>query len=379
MAESIPQTNPGAGYLADRREFDDAWRRVMERGWYILGKEVAEFEREFAEYLGAAEVVGTANGTDALCLALRAAGVRPGERVFTVSHTAVATLAAILMAQARPVFVDIDPAMFTMSPVSLEDAIRRAKQAPNSEGRLSAVVVVHLYGQPADMPSIIEIARRNGLSVIEDCAQSHGATLAGRKSGTWGDIAAFSFYPTKNLGAFGDGGAIAVGTATQASRCRSMREYGWDRERVSQEQGVNSRLDELHAALLRVRLRHLDRDNAARGSIAAIYNERLANTKITCPAVRPGAVHAYHQYVIRSPRRGALRTELDRAGIGTGIHYTPPAHQHPAFHRFLDDGIPLPETEHAANEIVSLPMYPQMTAAQANKVADEIIRFGTSA
>lgn len=374
----IIQANPGAGYLADRQELDAAWHRVMEGARYILGAEVASFEREFAGYLGAAAVVGTANGTDSVNLALRALGVEPGDRVLTVSHTAVATLAATVLAGARPVLVDIDPDTYTMDPNALADAVRRERDRPRSEGRLKAVVVVHLYGQPADMPAILEIARREGLGVVEDCAQCHGAKLEGRMTGTWGDIAAFSFYPTKNLGAFGDGGAVATSDEKMAARCRALREYGWDRERISQEPGLNSRLDELHAALLRVKLRHLDRDNAARRAIAGVYDRTLAESTIEPPAVRKGADHVYHQYVVRSAKRGELRAALDRAGIGTAIHYTPPAHQHPAFLQFQDSERPLRETERAAAEIVSLPMYPQLTLEDARRVAEEFVRWAGS-
>jgi dTDP-4-amino-4,6-dideoxygalactose transaminase len=347
----------------------------MEGGRYILGSEVAGFEREFASYLGTAAAVGTASGTDALHLALRVIGAGSGDLILTVSHTAVATLAAIELARARPVFVDIDPATFTMDPSALKDAIGHHSNRLAPGKRLKAVLVVHLYGHPADMPSILDIAHSHGLRVVEDCAQCHGAALAGRKAGTWGDVAAFSFYPTKNLGTFGDGGAVATGDESLAAHCRALREYGWDRERVSQEPGVNSRLDELHAALLRVKLRYLERDNAARRAIAGIYDRRLAGSPIILPTVRPGAHHVYHQYVIRSPRRGALRTALERAGIGTAVHYTPPAHRHAAFQHYQDPRGPLPETERAAKEILSLPLYPQLAMAEADRVAEAVGRW----
>jgi dTDP-4-amino-4,6-dideoxygalactose transaminase len=365
-----------ASYLAYRQELDEAWRRVMEGGHYILGREVAAFEREFSSYLEVSDAVGTANGTDSLQLALRALGIGAGDRVLTVSHTAVATIAAIELARAQPVFVDIDPATFTMDPNSLEDAIQRDRVRSKMYGPLKAVLVVHLYGQPADMPSILDIASRHGLFVVEDCAQCHGAALVGRKMGAWGDIAAFSFYPTKNLGTYGDGGAVVTRNQSLASRCRSLREYGWDDSRISQEAGVNSRLDELHAALLRVKLRHLERDNTDRRTLANVYDHHLAGAKVTTPIVRLGADHVYHQYVLRSVKRDLLRAELEREGIRTGVHYSPAAHQHPAFRNYYDhNSRTLLETERVAAEVISLPMYPQMMLTEAYQVAETVVRL----
>jgi dTDP-4-amino-4,6-dideoxygalactose transaminase len=368
----IPQTDPRAAYLARRDDFDAAWRRVMDSGRYILGPEVEAFEREFGDSLGLPPAVGVANGTDALHLALRCAGVAAGDWVFTVAHTAVATVTAVVLAGAAPAFVDIDPATYTLDPNRLEDAARLDRGA----GRARAVVVVHLYGHPADMPAVLDVARRHDLRVIEDCAQCHGAELHGRKAGCWGDVAAFSFYPTKNLGTFGDGGAVASRDEAVLARCRRLREYGWDRERLSAEPGLNSRLDELHAALLRVRLRHLAADNEARRAIAAAYDARLRGSAVRTPAVRPGAVHVYHQYVVRSADRDALRAALRQRGIGTLVHYAPPAHRHPAFRPYHDPGRPLGETERAAAEVLSLPMYPQLAAEDVGRVADAVAAWG---
>jgi dTDP-4-amino-4,6-dideoxygalactose transaminase len=350
----------------------------MDSGNYVLGNEVASFEREFADYLGTSAVVGLANGTDALHLSLRALGVGAGDRVLTVSHTAIATLSAIELAGARPVFVDIDAATFTMDPNVLEDTVRRLRRRA-ATAQPKALVVVHIYGQSADMPAILDVARRYDLFVVEDCAQCHGASCAGRKAGTWGDIAAFSFYPTKNLGTFGDGGAVATATERLASRCRALREYGWDRGRISQEAGMNSRLDELHAALLRVKLRHLDSDNAARRARAGIYDLGLAESGVGRPAVRDGAEHVYHQYVVRSERRDSLRSALERASIGTAIHYWPPAHQHPTFLRYRDEGSVLRETERASAEIVSLPMFPQLITTSVRQVINAILTWNADA
>ncbi len=332
----IPQCDPRANYLAHKSEIDEAIARVLANGRYILGPEVEAFEREFAEYLGVAHVVGVANGTDALTIALRASGVHG--RVATVSHTAVATVAAIEAAGVIPVLVDIDPATFTIDCRSLEtiDA--------------EAIVPVHLYGYPADMPRIMEIARRRGMKVIEDCAQSHG-----RATGHWGDAAAYSFYPTKNLGAIGDGGAIATNNPEIAERARSLREYGWRDRYISETAGVNSRLDELQAAILRVKLRYLDKSNARRREIAAAYRSALKN--VALPQDHPD--HVYHQYVIRSTNRDALQAHWREQGIGTLVHYPVPVHLQPAYRGRTAHG-PLPETERVVRQVLSLPMYPEL-------------------
>lgn len=332
----IPPSDPRANYLAHKSEIDSAVARVLSNGRYILGPEVEAFEAEFGAYLGVAHSIGVANGTDALALALRGCGIGPGDRVATVSHTAVATVAAIELAGATPVLVDIDPETFTIDCAPLE----------NLEVR--AIVPVHLYGRPANMPRILEIARRRGIKVIEDCAQSHGASIDGRRTGAWGDAASFSFYPTKNLSAIGDGGAVVTGDSEIAARVRSLREYGWQDRYVSEVAGVNSRLDELQAAILRVKLRYLDAENARRREIAARYS-----------GLDPHPGHVYHQYVIRSADRDKLRARLQEHGIGTLIHYPVPVHLQPAYRSRIKHG-PLPESEKAAREVLSLPIYPEL-------------------
>lgn len=366
----IPQTDPRAGYREHQAEIDAAIRGVLDGGRYILGPEVEHFEREYAAYLGVNHAVGVANGTDALELSLRACGVGPGDLVFTVSHTAVATVAAIESARAIPVLVDIDPATYTMDPGCLA-----ASLANPPPGRPKAVVPVHLYGHPADMPAIMETAKRHGLFVIEDCAQSHGASLDGRMTGAWGDIAAFSFYPTKNLGAVGDGGMVATGSPALAERVRLFRQYGWRERYVSDSPGGNSRLDELQAAVLRVKLRYLDGQNARRGDLARLYDALLKSTELILPAVRPGARHVYHQYVVRLPRRDELVIHLREAGIGAGIHYPVPVHLQAAYRDRIPLGTPLAVTEQAAGEIISLPMFPQLGDAQVRLVGECIGRF----
>ena len=268
----IPQTDPRASYLEHKAEIDTAIQRVLDSGWYILGKEVDAFERAFAAYVGITHAIGVANGTDALELALRACGIGPGDLVFTVSHTAVATVAAIELVGATPVLVDIDPATYTLDPNCLEAAL-----AHPPAGRPKAVIPVHLYGQPADMPAILELVRRYDLYIIEDCAQSHGAKLAGRMTGSWGDIAAFSFYPTKNLGALGDGGMVVTKDHDLAEKVQLLRQYGWKKRYVSEYPGGNSRLDELQAAILHSKLPYLDLENHRRREIASQYSELLGH------------------------------------------------------------------------------------------------------
>jgi dTDP-4-amino-4,6-dideoxygalactose transaminase len=366
----VPQTDPKAGYLAHQAEIDSAIQRVLNSGWYILGREVESFEQEFATYIGVRHAVGVASGTDALELSLRACDVGPGDLVFTVSHTAVATVAVIELAGATPVLVDIDPVTYTMDPNCLEDAL-----AHPPDGKPKAVIPVHLYGHPADMPSILELAKRHGLYVIEDCAQSHGATLDGRMTGAWGDIAAFSFYPTKNLGALGDGGMIVTDNPALAEQVRLLQQYGWRERYISDIPGGNSRLDELQAAVLRVKLRYLDTENMRRQNLAQTYKALLADAGLTLPGVRSCVTHVYHQYVVRLPQRDALRSYLRQVGIGTLIHYPVPVHLQPAYQGRLSIAAPLPWTEHVARQILSLPMFPQLSDDQARRVGECICRF----
>ena len=366
----VPQTDPKASYLAHREEIDSAIQRVLDSGKYILGQEVEHFEQEFAAYIGISHAIGVGNGTDALELSLRACGAEPSDLVFTVSHTAVATVAAIELAGATPVLVDIDPTTYTMDPNSLEDALSR-----HHTGTPKAVIPVHLYGHPADMPSISKIAERHGLYLIEDCAQSHGATLDGRMTGTWGDIAAFSFYPTKNLGALGDGGMVVTRDTELAKRIRLLQQYGWRERYISDIPGRNSRLDELQAAILRVKLQYLDKDNKRRQSLALIYDELLANTGLTLPEVCSGMNHVYHQYVVRLPQRDALQNYLQNAGIGTNIHYPVPIHLQPAYRDRLPFVTPLTLTEQVARQILSLPMFPQLSDEQIRRVSERIRHF----
>jgi dTDP-4-amino-4,6-dideoxygalactose transaminase len=351
--------DPRAQYLAHKAAIDAAVQRVLERGRYILGDEVGGFEADFAVWVGAKFAIGVGNGTEALHLALVAAGVERGDEVITVSHTAVATVAGVELAGAVPVLVDIDPDTFTMDPAQVEAAIT---------SRTRAIIPVHLYGQPADLDAIGAIARRRGLTLIEDCAQSTGAAWNGRRTGSIGAAGCFSFYPTKNLGAIGDGGMLVTSDPEIARRARQLREYGWNAQRVCELPGWNSRLDELQAAILRVKLAHLDADNTARRRIAARYDAGLRDLGVTVPAVRPGGDHVYHLYVLRSPDRDRLKARLEQRGVAPGIHYAVPAHLHPAYRGRVRTAGELPESERAATTVLSLPMYPELTDAQADEV-----------
>ena len=364
---AIPQANPRASYLRLRNEIDNAIDRVLERGTYILGEEVAAFEREFASYIGVGFGIGVGSGTEALHLALLTCGIGEGDEVVTVSHTAVATAAAIELAGAKPVFVDVDPQTFTLDPQQLESVITP---------RTRAVLPVHLYGHTADMDSISSIARNSGLWVIEDCAQSHGAMYRGRKTGAWGDIAAFSFYPTKNLGAIGDAGMVVTDHPDLAERARLLREYGWRVRNSSEIPGINSRLDELQATILRVKLRTLDQDNDARARLAQGYSRLLGGTGIRLPIQMSDAKHVYHQYVIRTDGRDELQAALNERGVGTAIHYPTPVHLQPAYRGRVRCAADMQQTLVAAGHVLSLPMYPDLSWDAVRRVAESIVAVG---
>jgi len=362
----IPQANPRAQYLSHQADIDQAIARVLDGGRYILGQETAAFEREFAGYIGVRFGVGVGSGTEALHLALRACGVGPGDDVITVSHTAVATVSAIELCGARPVLADIDPRTYTLDPHKLPAAITPATRA---------ILPVHLYGQPADLDPILRLARQHHLRVIEDCAQSHGALYRDRRTGAWGDMACYSFYPTKNLGAIGDGGFVATDDPQLAENARLLREYGWRERYVSDMAGWNTRLDELQAAILRVKLRTLDADNARRRHLAALYDELLTGSSVTLPAAMPYGQHVYHLYVVRSERRDELQAFLKERGVGSLVHYPVPVHLQPAYRGRLGDIGSLPETERAARDVLSLPLYPELAETQVHQVAEAICAF----
>ena len=359
--------NPQAQYLARRDEIDAALKRVLESGWYILGEEVKAFEEEFANYIGVSYGVGVGSGTEAIHLALVACGIGPGDEVITVSHTATATVAAIELSGATPVFVDIEPDFYTIDPAKLDAAITP---------RTKAIIPVHIYGLPADMDPILEVAEKHNLRLIEDSAQAHGATYRGKRVGSLGDVGCFSFYPTKNLGAIGDGGMLVTNNIELGQKARLLREYGWTERQVSQFAGWNTRLDEVQAAILRVKLKHLDEDNSKRMRLAEIYNEELSlsTTNLILPKQRENSTHVYHLYVIRSAKRDELLSLLRKKGIGALIHYPVPVHLQPAYNS-LQGHDKLPETEHIAKEIISLPIYPELSEYDLQTVVKAVKEF----
>jgi dTDP-4-amino-4,6-dideoxygalactose transaminase len=340
---------------------------VLEGGQFVLGSEVAAFEQEFAAYCGAAECIALNSGTSALHLALLAAGIGPGDEVITVSFTFVASVAAVIYAGARPVLVDIDPRSFTMDPAAIEAAITP---------RTKAILPVHLYGQPADMDPIMEVARRHGLLVIEDAAQAHGAKYKGRPVGSIGEIACFSFYPGKNLGAYGEGGAVTTSNAEYARTIRMLRDWGQDRKYHHVLRGFNYRMEAFQGAILRVKLRHLERWTEARRAIINKYNQLLAGSAVERPLEMPWARHVYHLYTLQTGRRDNLQEALQQKGIQTGIHYAVPAHLQPAYANLGYTRHSLPQSEKAAEEVLSLPLYPEMTEDQIETVARAVLNEG---
>lgn len=363
----IPQVNPQAGFNAQFMEITEAIEAVLLSGTYILGHEVEALEREFAQYLGVDHAVGCANGTDAITLALRALGIGRGDKVITVSHTAVATVAAIEMVGATPVLIDIEPRYYTMDPNELDQVLKTDRNH-----YIKAVIPVHLYGQPADIINIAQICALHDVWCIEDCSQAHGAMVGKHKVGTFGNLATFSFYPTKNLGAIGDGGMVVTNDMSLDSELRMLRQYGWANEaRISERPGINSRLDEMQAAILRVKLKRLDDNNSLRQHLAVSYDEVVPPWM--CPAERPGVTGVYHQYVIQHPQRDTIRALLADAGVATAVHYPVPIHLQPAY----KDRVALGpsrchETEWVAQQILSLPMWPEMSHEQIQTVCNAL-------
>ncbi len=360
----IPFLDLTKQYEAIHAELDEAAQRVMKRGWFILGPEVAAFEQEFAAYLGVQHAVGVGSGTEALHIALLALGVGAGDEVITVPNTAVATVAAIEMTGARAVLCDVHPDTMLMDITALERAVTP---------RTRAVIPVHLFGQSVDLAPLLELARAKNIFVLEDCAQSHGATYRGKRTGAYGDIAAFSFYPTKNLGAYGDGGAIVTNDPALAERVKLVRQYGWRQRYTSDIKGLNSRLDEMQAAILRVKLKYLDGWNAARRERAALYTELLRT--VTPPCDKAYGQPVYHLYVVQSERRDELAAHLQARGIGTAIQYPYPIHLQPAYANLGYRSGSFPVAERLAREILSLPLYPELSLDDVRAVAEEVNEF----
>jgi dTDP-4-amino-4,6-dideoxygalactose transaminase len=365
----IPVASPLKQYQAHKHAIDEAISRVLLSGRYILGDEVAGFEREFAGYLGAQHCVAVANGTEALCLALKACGIRAGDEVITVSHTAVATVAAIELIGAVPVFVDIDPVSRCLDYTLIEGAL---------SPRTRAVLPVHVYGQPAAMEEICAIAVKHNLCVVEDCAQACGAMIADRKAGTFGHAAAFSFYPTKNLGAIGDGGAVVTEDPAVSERVRILREYGWKERYISSEQGMNSRLDEIQAAILRVKLPFLNSENARRRAIAERFSRAIKGNSLVPPRPVPGTMHVMHLYVVESPERDALQAFLNERGIGTALHYPRAVHQQGAYAGRIRGSENLPITERLYETLLSLPLYPELRDDEVERICTALADWCSS-
>ena len=362
-ATQVPFVDLHAQYEQIRTEIDRAMRQVIERGDFIQGSAVARFESEFAAYIGVGHAIGVGNGGDAIELALRAFGVGRGDEVITAANTFIATVLAISATGATPVLVDIDRASYTIDPAAIEAAITP---------RTRAIVPVHLYGQPADIERVLAVAARHNLVVIEDAAQAHGARVGGRRVGTFGHAAAFSFYPSKNLGAYGDAGMVVTNDDRAAERLRLLGNYG---QRVKYEhavEGRNSRLDTMQAAVLAVKLPRLDRWNAARRAHADTYRAWLSR-RVYTPATRPGVEHVFHLYVIETDQRDRLRAKLAERGVHTGIHYPVPVHLQEAYAPLGYKAGAFPATEAAATRILSLPMYAELTKEQIEYVSDAIV------
>ena len=363
---SVSFLDLAADVRSGRAELDAAIDGVLSRGQFVLGRELTAFEEAFARYCGVGHAVGVASGTDAITLALQALGVGPGDEVLTVANTCVPTIVGIEGSGARPVLVDVEPRTLTLDPELLQPALT---------ARTKAIVPVHLYGQCCDLGPIMAFAREHGLKVVEDCAQAHGAEYENRRAGSFGDAAAFSFYPTKNLGALGDGGAVTTDDGVVAERLRLLRNYG-ERERFEHVvRGRNSRLDELQAAILLAKLPRLDAWNDRRRELASLYGEALSAAPVDLPTEAAGRRHAFHLYVVRSRDRDRLREALARRGIGTAIHYPTPVHLQPAYRDLVTEGDGFDVSERAAAEILSLPLHPSLTDEQALAVAAAVIEL----
>jgi len=349
----IPFGDPSASYKAHKSEIDKAIKGVLDSGWYVLGNEVDAFEKEFASFHGKdLHAVGVANGTDAIALCLRGLGLGIGDEVITPSHTAVATIAGIEQTGCTPIFADIDPITRCIAPKSIEERV---------SANTRAVMPVHIYGQPAEMHRIMDIAKAHHLAVVEDCSQAHGAEIEGEKVGTFAGISAFSCYPTKNLGGTGDGGVILCRSKEFAEKIISLRQYGWNEERESIVPGFNSRLDEIQAAILRVKLQHLADDNGKRRTIALSYNKAFKDLPITLPTLAKTELHAMHLYVIECDRRDGLMEYLRSHQIGASLHYPLAVHQHTAYANRIRGRNKLPVTDLFYQRNLTLPMYPELS------------------
>ena len=359
-------SNPRAQYLSNKEEIDSSIQQVLSKGEFVLGENVHFFEEEFCEYIGTKHTVSVGSGTEALCLALRALELGPGDEVIAPSHTATATIAAIAAVGATPVLVDSEPSYYTIDPLAVSQAI---------SSKTKAVIVVHIYGQPVDMDGITSVVRQNNLKLIEDCAQAIGSIYHNRRVGSIGDLGCFSFYPTKNLGALGDGGSIVTSSSSLAGQLRKLRQYGWDKNRVSQITGYNSRLDEIQAAVLRVKLKYLDRDNAKRATLAKTYERELNHLPLETVTTRQKCSHVYHLYVLGVERRNDLVAHLKSNDIVAGIHYPVPTHLMPVYVQGSKPTLYLPNAERIAKKVVSLPIYPELAESDQYRVINALKDF----
>jgi dTDP-4-amino-4,6-dideoxygalactose transaminase len=349
-------------YAATNKEVMPAIRKVLKSGWYILGDEGSKFEQEFSKYVGARFGVGVNSGSDALYLAVKALGISRGDEVITVAHTMISSVDAIARNNSKPVFVDIDPSTYVMDASRLEAKISK---------KTKAIIPVHLYGHPVDMDPIIELAKKYGLYVIEDACQAHGSRYKGAVVGNIGDIGCFSFYPTKNLGAYGDAGMITTNNEDLANKLRKMRNYGQSRRYYHDFIGVNSRLDEMQAAILRIKLRYLDEWNERRRKLAKLYDELLDNTDVVTPVEREYAKHVYHLYVISHKHRNELQKYLLNKGIQTLIHYPIPVHLQEAYK--INEKLPV--TEKICGEILSLPIFPWLREDEVEQISEDLKQY----
>jgi len=352
-------------YLSIKPEIDGAISRVLKSGWFILGKEVEQFEKEFAKYCGVKYAIGVGNGMEALQISLMALGIGRGDEVITTPLSAAATALAIIHIGARPVFVDIDPATFNIDASKIERAIT---------GKTKAILPVHLYGQMSDMPTIMKIAKKYSLKVIEDACQAHGAEMRNKKAGAWGDTGAFSFYPSKNLSAFGDGGCITTNSRHLAEKMRALRDYGQQGRYNHLYLGLNSRLDELQAAVLRVKLCHLQKWNSRRRKLSKLYFKLLKNTPLILPkCAKEDKSHVWHLHVVRAQNRNKLQKYLAEQRVGTAVHYQRVLYKQPAVRPFA--GARCPQAEKAVKEILSLPLYPELSEQEITQICKKVKDF----
>jgi len=367
LASPIPFVDLAAQHKALERPLREATSRILETSGFILGEDVEAFEREFAAFCGVKHAIGVASGLDALTLSLRALGVGKGDEVLVPANTFIATALAVVQAGAKPVLVDVDPEIYCIDPALAAKAVNK---------KTKAIIPVHLYGQSADMDAIRAIASKHGLAIVEDACQAHGAVYKDdQRCGAMSDAGCFSFYPSKNLGALGDGGIITTDRDDVAGKLRTIRNYGQEKKNVHSVKGVNSRLDAMQAAMLRVKLRHLPKWNESRKRHAGHYTETLRELPVATPVERPGGTHVYHLYVVRVPRRDELQHHLEALGVSCGVHYPIPIHLQEAFSDLGKGPGSFPVSERLASEILSLPMYPEMADSDVDTVCESIAAF----